>query len=96
MATTNGTTGWDGEILQYKGYRGSVEYSPEDHVLFGKVLGVRGLFSYEGRTRKDLEEDFRQAVEAMIKLEAIECDAVTPEQWAKGQEKHNMKNPWRH
>ena len=79
MATTNGTTGWAGEILQYKGYRGSVEYSPEDHVLYGKVLGVRGLFSYEGKTREDLEADFRQAVDAMINLEAMEGEAVTPE-----------------
>ena len=79
MATTNGTTGWDGEILQYKGYRGSVEYSPEDHILYGKVLGVRGLFSYEGRTREDLEADFRQEVDAVINLEAMECDAMMPE-----------------
>jgi predicted HicB family RNase H-like nuclease len=41
--------------LDYKGYAGSIEYSPEDNLLFGKVLGINGLISYEGETGKHLE-----------------------------------------
>lgn len=40
--------------LKYKNFIGSVEYSETDKILFGKVLGIRGLISYEakrGRTR---------------------------------------------
>ena len=35
-------------ILQYKGFVGSIEYSDEDSIFYGKVLGVRSLISYEG------------------------------------------------
>ena len=45
--------------LHYKGYAGSVEYSDEDGVFFGQVLGIRSLLSYEGDTVEALEADFR-------------------------------------
>ena len=35
-------------IMEYKGYLGSVEFSEEDDIFFGKVLGIRSLISYEG------------------------------------------------
>jgi len=34
--------------LEYKGYYGTVEYSDTDKVLFGKVIGVNSLISFEG------------------------------------------------
>ncbi len=49
--------------LRYKGYTGSIEYSKEDYLLCGQVLGIRGLISYEGKTGKDLESDFIEAVD---------------------------------
>ena len=36
------------QTLQYKGYDGSVEYSAEDRVLHGKLLGIRDAIVYEG------------------------------------------------
>ncbi len=50
------------KYLEYKGYTGSIEYSPEDDLLYGKVLGIRGLISFEGKTGKLLDEDFRVAI----------------------------------
>jgi len=52
--------------LKYKGYSGSIEYSKEDDVLYGQVLGIRGLISYEGNTGKELEEDFKEAIDDYI------------------------------
>ncbi|MDE6804194.1 MAG: type II toxin-antitoxin system HicB family antitoxin [Muribaculaceae bacterium] len=50
--------------LKYKGYSGTVEYSPEDNCLFGKVLGLRGtLISYEGNSIEEIKKDFEQAVD---------------------------------
>lgn len=49
--------------LEYKGYTGSIEYSKEDDLLYGKVLGIRGLISYEGRTGKELEKDFKEVID---------------------------------
>jgi len=54
------------KYLTYKGYMGSIEYSPEDDLLFGKVLGIRGLISYEGTTGKLLEKDFINAIDTYL------------------------------
>ena len=68
--------------LEYKGYTGSIEYSKEDDLLYGKVLGIRGLISYEGKTGKDLENDFKEAVEEYLS----DCakNSVIPEKPFKG------------
>lgn len=50
-------------IMQYKGYIGSVEFSEENEVFYGKVLGIRSLISYEGTTAKELIADFHGAVD---------------------------------
>ncbi|MEO0551693.1 MAG: type II toxin-antitoxin system HicB family antitoxin [Bacteroidota bacterium] len=70
------------KYLEYKGYSGSIEYSPEDNLLYGKVLGIRGLISYEGDTGKSLERDFKEAVDAYL----ADCKASgkTPEKPFKG------------
>ena len=49
--------------LVYKGYTGSIEYSAEDQLLYGKVLGIRGLISYEGESGPELEKDFQEAID---------------------------------
>ena len=54
--------------MDYKGYTGSVEFSEEDGVLFGKVLGIRSLISYEGATAAELVEDFHGAVDDYLAL----------------------------
>ncbi|GAA0891032.1 hypothetical protein GCM10009122_07110 [Fulvivirga kasyanovii] len=54
------------KYLEYKGYTGSIEYSQEDNLLYGKVLGIRGLISYEGETGQQLEKDFKEAVDTYL------------------------------
>ena len=70
------------KYLEYKGYTGSIEYSSEDNLLYGKVLGIRGLISYEGETGKSLEADFNEAVDDYVS----DCknDGRTPEKPFKG------------
>jgi predicted HicB family RNase H-like nuclease len=48
--------------LSYKGYIGTVEYDPDDKILFGKVLGINDLISYEGSSVPELESDFKTAI----------------------------------
>ena len=38
--------------MEYKGYVGSVEFSEEDGLFYGKVMGIRALLSYEGMTSR--------------------------------------------
>ena len=44
--------------MEYKGYVGSVEFSEEDALFYGKVLGIRALISYEGTNAAELVADF--------------------------------------
>ena len=47
--------------MEYKGYLGSVEFDEEEGLLFGRVMGIRSLISYEGESAKELLEDFHGA-----------------------------------
>ena len=49
--------------LEYKGYQGTVEYSAEDDILYGKVIGIRGLISYEGESLTELKACFIEAID---------------------------------
>jgi predicted HicB family RNase H-like nuclease len=37
-------------LLQYRGYYGSIEASPEDNCLYGKLLYIQALVNYEAET----------------------------------------------
>lgn len=65
------------ETLSHRGYAGSVEYSREDNMLCGKVLGIRSLLLYEGNSVQGLKEDF----EGLIDEYLAECEelGVEPE-----------------
>lgn len=45
--------------IHYKGYTGSIEFSDEDGLFCGKVLGIRSLISYEGKLNRNLSQIFR-------------------------------------
>jgi predicted HicB family RNase H-like nuclease len=68
--------------FEYKGYTGSIEYSKEDGLLYGKVLGINGLISYEGDTGKELEKDFKEAIDTYL----MDCknEGIVPEKPFKG------------
>lgn len=55
-------------LLEYNGYLGTVEFSSEDNVLFGKVVGINGLVSYEGISIDDLREGFQEAVDDYLEM----------------------------
>jgi predicted HicB family RNase H-like nuclease len=68
--------------LSYKGYTGSIEYSKDDDLFFGKVLGIQSLISFEGITGKELEKDFQEAIDDY--LETCKINGSTPEKAFKG------------
>jgi len=65
------------DYLEYKGYKGTVEYSKEDDCLCGKVIGMhRDLILYEGSTLQELKSDFEAAIDSY--LEGCKADGVEP------------------
>ena len=55
------------DVLNYKGFIGSVRFSAQDDVFFGKVEGVNDLITFEGNTVKDLKDAFVYVIDEHIK-----------------------------
>jgi len=68
--------------MEYKGYTGSVEYSDEDGIFFGKVQFIRALISYEGSNAEELRKDFHDGVDDYLAM--CKEKNITPEQPFKG------------
>ena len=61
------------DYLEYKGYKGSVEYNAEDDCLFGKVQGLsKECILYEGETLAELRADFEAGVDSYLEYCANE------------------------
>ena len=69
-------------VMDYRGYVGSVEFSQEDELFYGKVLGIRSLISYEGTDVKSLVGDFHEAVDEYLLI--CEKNGKEPETAYKG------------
>ncbi|MBR0366599.1 MAG: type II toxin-antitoxin system HicB family antitoxin [Clostridia bacterium] len=69
-------------LLEYKGYYGTVEYSSDDNILFGKVIGISGLLSYEGGSIEELKADFEAAINEY--LESCKEQNIEPQKVYRG------------
>ena len=49
--------------MSYKGYSGSVEFSDEDNLFFGRIIGINDHITFEGDNVESLRNDFQDAVE---------------------------------
>jgi len=54
--------------LKYKEFIGSVHFSSEDEVFYGKIEGINDLVTFEGSTVTKLKTAFREAVQDYIEL----------------------------
>lgn len=52
--------------LNYKGFIGSVSFSEDDNVFFGKIEGINGLVNFEGESVSELTTAFHDAVNDYI------------------------------
>lgn len=50
-------------MLKYKDFLGSVEYSADDECFFGKIIGIADLITFEGDSVKTLKEAFIEAAD---------------------------------
>jgi predicted HicB family RNase H-like nuclease len=54
--------------MQYKDDIGSVHFSAEDGVFFGKIEGINDLVTFEGTTVEEIKNAFEEAVEDYISI----------------------------
>jgi len=70
-------------VLQYKGYTGSVAFDADDKIFYGRVLGIRrALIGFEGTTVEDLEKDFQAGIDDYLEMCAEK--SMEPEKPFKG------------
>lgn len=55
-------------IFKYKGYVARVEYSVEDHVLYGKIEGIKDLVNFESDSIDGIEHEFQCAVDDYLSM----------------------------
>lgn len=79
-------------MLQHRGYYGSIEASPEDNCLFGKLQFIRALVSYEGETVAELTQALRNAVDDY--LQTCEGLGQKPEIPCKGNIPSKKRSRW--
>ncbi|MCH7612028.1 MAG: type II toxin-antitoxin system HicB family antitoxin [Candidatus Marinimicrobia bacterium] len=70
------------DMMNYKGYYGSVHYTDEDQVFHGKLMFIRALVSYEGENVTGLKNSFQEAVDDYLLM--CEKENIEPEKPFKG------------
>lgn len=65
------------QVLEYRGYQGSVECSIEDGVLHGKILHIVDLVTFEAETPVGLKQAFEESVDDY--LETCVEEGVDPD-----------------
>ena len=49
-------------MMKYKGYIGHVEYDDEAKIFHGKVVGLKDIITFQGKSVKELEQAFEDSV----------------------------------
>ena len=70
------------DVIIYKDYTGSVHYSEDDEVFFGKVEGIDDLVTFEGQSVPQLKKAFHEAVDDY--LEIARASGKQPEKTYRG------------
>jgi len=52
--------------IEYKGYIGSIEYSPDDKCFYGKLEMINDLVTFEATNAEELETNFHNAVDEYL------------------------------
>ena len=69
-------------MLNHRGYYGTIEFSQEDMVFHGKVVGIKSTLTYDGESAQDLVSDFKNAIDEYLEQCARMC--IEPEKPFKG------------
>ncbi|MBX3287824.1 MAG: type II toxin-antitoxin system HicB family antitoxin [Acidobacteria bacterium] len=66
--------------LEYKGFKAKIEYSPEDDVFVGRVLGLgpKHVMSFHGTSLRELKSAFKESIELHLELSKKEGRKIKP------------------
>lgn len=59
------------QVLIYKNFVGSIEFSKEDSCYHGRLLKINDLITYEGNNLEELLKCFKECVDEYIEYKGI-------------------------
>ena len=68
--------------MTYKNYIARIEFDDRDNIFFGRVLGLRSIISFHGKTVSELRHEFEVAIDDF--LNDCKSQGVTPDKPASG------------
>jgi predicted HicB family RNase H-like nuclease len=54
------------DLIKHNGFYGSVHFSAEDEVFYGKIEGIHDLVTFEGASVSELKNAFQESVEEYV------------------------------
>ncbi len=56
------------ELLEHKGYQGTVRFDADEGVLYGEVLHLRDVVTFQGETVEEVVQAFRDSVDDYLEF----------------------------
>ena len=50
-------------MMEYKGYIGKVEFDDEAGILYGEIINIRDVITFEGTSVDEIQKAFRESVD---------------------------------
>lgn len=65
-------------LLRYRGYSAKPEYSAEDRIFYGRILGISNLVDFQFEEADDIENEFHKAVDDYLQycMENGKCPEI--------------------
>lgn len=54
-------------MIEYKGYKASIEFDDEDQVIVGRVLDIQDIVTFHGESVPQFEKAFHQFINSYTK-----------------------------
>ena len=54
--------------MEYKGFKAKVEYSADDELFWGRLLGVDDIVTFEGKSVRELKRAMKDSVEFYLDI----------------------------
>lgn len=54
------------DVLRYKGYTAQPEYSTDDRIFYGTILGISDVVDFQSENAGELEKEFHKAVDSYL------------------------------
>lgn len=55
-------------VIKYRGYHGKIEFSEEDQMLIGSVIGIRDSLFFHGTSVEEITQSFHDSIDNYLEM----------------------------